>query len=62
MVGEAVAAFRGEASAPEKEIRVELPLDAHVPHDYIGSERLRLEAYQKLSTASAAAPPVNAHR
>ncbi len=49
MVGEAVAAFRGEASAPEKEIRVELPLDAHVPHDYIGSERLRLEAYAKLS-------------
>jgi transcription-repair coupling factor (superfamily II helicase) len=49
MVGEAVAAFRGEAKAPEKEIRVELPLDAHVPHDYIGSERLRLEAYAKLS-------------
>jgi len=49
MVGEAVAAFRGESAAPEKEIRVELPLDAHVPHDYIGSERLRLEAYAKLS-------------
>ncbi|RCS65324.1 transcription-repair coupling factor [Brachybacterium alimentarium] len=49
MVGEAVAAFRGESSAPEREIRVELPLDAHVPHDYIGSERLRLEAYSKLS-------------
>ncbi|MGP9537402.1 transcription-repair coupling factor [Brachybacterium sp. AOP43-C2-M15] len=49
MVGEAVAAFRGEGTAPEKEIRVELPLDAHVPHDYIGSERLRLEAYSKLS-------------
>ena len=49
MVGEAVAAFRGEGGAPEKEIRVELPLDAHIPHDYIGSERLRLEAYSKLS-------------
>ena len=49
MVGEAVAAFRGETTAPEKEIRVELPLDAHVPHDYIPSERLRLEAYSKLS-------------
>ena len=49
MVGEAVAAFRGEGKAPEKEIRVELPLDAHIPHDYIGSERLRLEAYSKLS-------------
>lgn len=49
MVGEAVAAFRGEAGAPEKDVRVELPLDAHVPHDYIASERLRLEAYSKLS-------------
>ncbi|GAB4096396.1 transcription-repair coupling factor [Brachybacterium horti] len=49
MVGEAVAAFRGEATAPEKEIRVELPVDAHLPHDYIPSERLRLEAYSKLS-------------
>ena len=49
MVGEAVAAFRGEASAPEKDVRVELPLDAHVPHEYIASERLRLEAYSKLS-------------
>src|SRR5699024_2264495 len=38
-----------EGRAPEKEIRVELPLDAHVPHEYIGSERLRLEAYSKLS-------------
>ncbi len=47
--GEAVAAFRGESAAPEKDIRVELPLDAHVPHDYISSERLRLEAYSKLS-------------
>ena len=28
---------------------MELPLDAHIPHDYIGSERLRLEAYSKLS-------------
>src|SRR5699024_9126725 len=32
MVGEAVAAFRGEGKAPEKEIRVALPLDAHIPH------------------------------
>jgi transcription-repair coupling factor (superfamily II helicase) len=51
MVGEAVAAFRGEKSTPDKEVRVELPLDAHVPHDYIPSERLRLEAYAKLSGA-----------
>ncbi|MFC0675485.1 transcription-repair coupling factor, partial [Brachybacterium hainanense] len=51
MVGEAVAAFRGESSTPDREVKVELPLDAHVPHDYIASERLRLEAYAKLSGA-----------
>jgi transcription-repair coupling factor (superfamily II helicase) len=33
-------------------LRLELPVDAHIPEDYVDSERLRLEAYQKLSTAS----------
>ncbi|MCS6712661.1 transcription-repair coupling factor [Brachybacterium sp. EF45031] len=51
MVGEAVAAFRGESTAPVKDVKVELPLDAHVPHDYIPSERLRLEAYAKIAGA-----------
>jgi transcription-repair coupling factor (superfamily II helicase) len=32
-------------------VRVELPVDAHLPHDYISSERLRLEAYRRLSEA-----------
>ncbi|MCU1533835.1 MAG: transcription-repair coupling factor, partial [Glaciihabitans sp.] len=35
--------------------RLELPVDAHIPDEYVESERLRLEAYQKLSTASAPA-------
>jgi transcription-repair coupling factor (superfamily II helicase) len=30
---------------------VELPIDAHIPHDYIGEERLRLEAYRRLADA-----------
>ena len=55
MVGEAVSAFKGETQSVEKEVRVELPLDAHIPHDYIASERLRLEAYAKLSGAPDAA-------
>lgn len=52
MVGEAVSAFKGETASTEKDVRVELPLDAHIPHDYIASERLRLEAYGKLSGAA----------
>ncbi len=50
MVGEALAEARGDAETPA-EIRVELPIDAHIPHDYVPEERLRLEAYQRLAAA-----------
>ncbi|WP_180968960.1 transcription-repair coupling factor [Microbacterium aurantiacum] len=54
MIGEAVATFRGDEVETGAELRLELPLDARIPEDYIDSERLRLEAYQKLSAASTA--------
>ncbi|MEZ5190226.1 MAG: transcription-repair coupling factor [Schumannella sp.] len=60
MIGEAVSAFRGDAAEGPTELRLELPVDAHIPEEYIESERLRLEAYQKLSTASAATGPDDA--
>lgn len=51
MVGEAVADFRGDGtSAAPTEVKIELPVDAHLPHDYVPGERLRLEAYKKLAT------------
>jgi len=58
MIGEAVATFRGDVAEGQTELRLELPVDAHIPEEYVESERLRLEAYQKLSTAAspAAAP------
>ena len=52
MIGEAVATFRGEDTNSEVELRLELPVDARIPEHYIDSERLRLEAYQKLSSAA----------
>lgn len=55
MVGEAVAAFRGEADERPADVTLELPVDAHVPHDYIAHERLRLEAYRKIADATDAA-------
>jgi transcription-repair coupling factor (superfamily II helicase) len=55
MIGEAVSVFRGDAAEEQTELRLELPVDAHIPEDFIESERLRLEAYQKLSTATAPA-------
>ncbi|HWT33095.1 MAG TPA: transcription-repair coupling factor [Microbacterium sp.] len=55
MIGEAVATFRGEENEGPVELRLELPVHARIPEDYIDSERLRLEAYQKLSAAAAVA-------
>jgi transcription-repair coupling factor (superfamily II helicase) len=52
MIGEAVSAFRGDVAEGQTELRLELPVDARIPDDYVDSERLRLEAYQKLSVAS----------
>ncbi len=60
MIGEAVSMFRGDVAEGQTELRLELPVDAHIPETYIESERLRLEAYQKLSTASAPASPDDA--
>ncbi|MFD1720404.1 transcription-repair coupling factor [Amnibacterium endophyticum] len=52
MIGEAVNDFRGESNEGQTELRLELPVDARIPDHYIDSERLRLEAYQKLSAAA----------
>ena len=51
LVGEAVAEFRGTAAASSRsrEVKIELPIDAHLPHDYVPSERLRLEMYKRLA-------------
>ncbi len=49
MVGEAVTAFKGGGEEPPPPVKVELPLDANVPVDYIEVERLRLEMYRKIS-------------
>jgi transcription-repair coupling factor (superfamily II helicase) len=53
LVGEAVAEFRNDPSAVElPPVKVELPVDAHIPHDYVPGERLRLEAYRRIAAAS----------
>nr|WP_246326624.1 transcription-repair coupling factor [Actinomycetospora corticicola] len=57
LVGEAVEAFKkhtdaaGEDDEPLAEVRVDLPIDAHVPHDYVDTERLRLDVYRKIAEA-----------
>ena len=67
MVSEAVAAYKKalarsgkagvdvigfeEGDEEDVELRIELPVDATVPEDYIPHERLRLEAYTKFAAA-----------
>ncbi|MGL4306113.1 MAG: transcription-repair coupling factor [Mycobacteriaceae bacterium] len=59
LVGEAVEAYRAAADgipiavAEEiKEVRIDLPVDAHIPPEYVTSDRLRLEGYRKLASAT----------
>ncbi|MGW6240695.1 transcription-repair coupling factor [Streptomyces sp. NPDC055094] len=57
MVGEAVADYRasiegGVEEAPPLEVKIELPVDAHVPHEYAPGERLRLQAYRSIASAN----------
>jgi transcription-repair coupling factor (superfamily II helicase) len=52
LVGEAVADFKGTTDEELAEVKVELPVNASLPHDYVPSERLRLEAYRRIATAS----------
>jgi transcription-repair coupling factor (superfamily II helicase) len=54
MIGEAVSEFKGEEISSPAELKLELPLDARIPPEYVDSERLRLEAYHKLSSESSA--------
>jgi len=56
LVGEAVAEFRSDGKGPDEvpEVRIELPVDAHLPHDYVPSDRLRLEMYKRLAEVRSA--------
>ncbi|WP_257158802.1 transcription-repair coupling factor [Corynebacterium cystitidis] len=57
LVGEAVATYKALATGEvvdatdqgPKEIRIDLPVDAHIPETYVNSERLRLEQYRKIA-------------
>jgi transcription-repair coupling factor (superfamily II helicase) len=49
MIGEAVSELRDEGPAERPEVRVELPVNAHIPHSYVPGERLRLEAYTRIA-------------
>jgi transcription-repair coupling factor (superfamily II helicase) len=66
MVGEAVKEFKEQAaglSSPDEapDMRVDLPVDAHIPHEWVPGERLRLEAYRRIASIAKEADVVAVH-
>ncbi|MEU4573753.1 transcription-repair coupling factor [Nonomuraea sp. NPDC023979] len=58
LMAEAVQEQKAKLSGAEPveevhDVKVELPINAHIPHDYVTSERLRLEAYKRIAAISA---------
>jgi transcription-repair coupling factor (superfamily II helicase) len=53
LVADAVTKLKGEP-APERppEVRIDLPVDAHLPAGYVDSANERLEAYRRLAAAA----------
>ncbi|MCU1463005.1 MAG: transcription-repair coupling factor [Acidimicrobiales bacterium] len=52
MVSEAVAELKGETPKEPAEVKLDLPVDAHLPRDYVAREELRLEAYRRLAAVT----------
>ena len=51
LLAESVAELKGEPVLEEKEVRVDLPVKAFIPVDYLGQESLRLEMYRRVASA-----------
>jgi transcription-repair coupling factor (superfamily II helicase) len=52
MVTEAVAELKGEEVREPAEVKLDVPVDAHLPKDYVAKEELRLEAYRRLAAVT----------
>ena len=54
LVAEAVAEMEGNPveDAGPPDIRIDLPVDAHIPESYITDQELRLEAYRRLASTT----------
>jgi transcription-repair coupling factor (superfamily II helicase) len=51
LLGEEVAELRGQPQPQEQEVRIDLPVRAFIPPEWLGQERLRLELYRRVSAA-----------
>jgi transcription-repair coupling factor (superfamily II helicase) len=43
--------MRGQPLEPEREVRIDLPVKAFIPAEWVGQEALRLELYRRIATA-----------
>jgi transcription-repair coupling factor (superfamily II helicase) len=55
MVTQAVAELKGETPREPAEIKIDLPMPAHLPPDYVPREDLRIEAYRRLAAVTSQA-------
>jgi transcription-repair coupling factor (superfamily II helicase) len=51
LLAESVAEMKGEPVAEGREVRVDLPVRAFIPPEWLGQEALRLELYRRISMA-----------
>jgi transcription-repair coupling factor (superfamily II helicase) len=52
MVTEAVSELKGEEVREPAEVKLDVPIDAYLPSDYVAKEELRLEAYRRLAAVT----------
>ena len=52
MVNEAVSEMKGEPVREPAEVKLDVPVDAHLPALYVEKEELRLEAYRRLAAVT----------
>jgi transcription-repair coupling factor (superfamily II helicase) len=54
LLKEEIADLNGQKVEKEVDIRLELPVDAHLPHDYVEDASQRLELYKRISAVRSA--------
>ncbi len=52
MVTEAVGELTGEAPPAPVEVTIDVPVDAHLPRDYVTRDDVRMEAYRRLAAVT----------
>jgi transcription-repair coupling factor (superfamily II helicase) len=55
LVTEAVTELKGETPEESFDVVIDVPLDAHLPRDYVDRDDVRMEAYRRLAAVTAPA-------